>query len=300
MPQFYAETAGVRPLIMPVVQFPDASYHTDSTPILLALEEQFPASRSILPDDEACAFVNLVIEDLADEWLTKSLFHYRFSAPEDQQSGAGWVMDDAYPDIDAGLLASRVEEFIERQVSRMPLVGCTPANAALLERFYDELLDCLEGYVAAERFLFGSRPALADFAIYGQLSTLSRDPRGGRIIQSKAPRTLRWIRRLDDCSGVDGAWCAGQKDLPAATVGLLRLAGTYYFPFLIANAKALAEGAEEVEVEIQGTRYAQPVYRYQGKCLDFLRKQFAALSPSARDSLIPLLEESGCLAALEG
>ncbi len=75
MPQFFEETQAVRPLLMPVVQFPDGSYRTDSTTIIRALEELHPGDRSVVPEDDALAFLCDLIEDMADEWLTKSLFH---------------------------------------------------------------------------------------------------------------------------------------------------------------------------------------------------------------------------------
>ena len=78
MPQFLAETAEVRPLIMPVVQYPDGEYRTDSTPVILDLERRHPESRSVIPPDAGDAFLSALIEDMADEWLVKSLFHYRF------------------------------------------------------------------------------------------------------------------------------------------------------------------------------------------------------------------------------
>ena len=295
MPQFFAETAAVRPLLMPVVQFPDGEYRTDSTPIIHDLERLHPQQRSIVPADPACAFLSDVIEDMADEWLTKCLFNYRFSTVLDQTSGAGWVMDDAHPSMASADLTSLVEAFIERQVSRMPLVGCTPHNAPLLEAFYLSLLEILEPFVATDCFLFGSRPALADFGLYGQLRTLATDPTPMALMRRHAPRTDVWVRRLDDASGVDGAWYPGLDELPPAVGALLTLAGRFYLPFLEANARAIDSGASTVEVELDGHAYTQPVYRYQAKCRDFLVRSYAALPDVARERLMPLLQETECL-----
>ena len=165
MPQFFDETQHVRPLIMPVVQYPDGEYHTDSTPMILDLERLHPGARSVIPDDEGMAFLSALIEDFSDEWLVKALFHYRFDRPRDQRAGALWVMDDAYPDTDAGELERLTADFIERQVARKPLVGCTPENAPLFEALYRQVLDAVEGFIATDRFLFGSRPSLADFGL---------------------------------------------------------------------------------------------------------------------------------------
>ena len=218
-PRFFAETQHVRPLIMPVVQYPDGEYRTDSTPILLDLEDRH-ADRSILPDAPDQAFLALLIEDMADEWLTKSLFHYRFSHAPDRRFAGSWVMDDAHPDIDADELETVTAAFVARQTERMPLVGCTKENGPHFERFYEAVLEILERFVATDRFLFGSRPSIADFGLYGQLSTLSTDPTPGALIRAKAPRALHWIWRTADASGVEGAWrdpaAPGARPHPAA------------------------------------------------------------------------------------
>ncbi len=204
-------------------------------------------------------------------------------------------MDDAYPDLRPAELGALTREFVERQTSRMLLVGCTPSNAALLERFYRELLGVLERFVATDRFLFGSRPALGDFGMYGQLKTLAADPTSREIMRELAPRTEHWVLRLDDASGVDGEWSSGCTD---AIPGLLDLAGRFYLPFLAANRHALDSGADSVNLEIDGLSYAQPVNRYQGKCYGALQSAYAALDDSARERIDPLLRDSGCIAFL--
>ncbi|MGK0171020.1 MAG: glutathione S-transferase [Gammaproteobacteria bacterium] len=299
MPQFYDETAHVRPLIMPVVQFPNGEYRTDSTPIIHALEAAYPNARSVIPVAPELAFLSALIEDMADEWLAKSIFHYRFSAPVDQEAGARWVMDDAHPGLDQRELAGEIETFVTRQVERMPMVGCTPANGPLFEQFFRSLLACLEPFVAAERFLFGSRPALADFGLYGQLQTLAGDPTPGALMRASAPRVRHWVGRLDDASGVDGHWCESLDELGSARAhaveGLLELAGRFYLPFLAANAQAFEEGASMLDIEIGGQRYAQPPFRYQAKCFSVLRRDLAHLTEPARASITPLLTRTDCL-----
>ena len=291
MPQFFTETASVRPLIMPVVQFPDGEYRTDSTPIIRDLES-LHVGRSVEPDDLANNFLSDLIEDLADEWLTKCLFNYRFSRPEDQISGASWVIDDAHSHLSDEALQQLVSEFIQRQVARMPLVGCTPENTPVLERFFIQLLNCLEPFVQTDRFLFGSRPSLADFGLYAQLKTMSGDPTGAKLMNEQAPRTVRWIRRLDDTSGVDGRW---DTALPGTVMQLVTLAGHYYLPFLAENWRALQAGDESIDMLINGQSYRQPVFRYQAKCYDFLRHRFESLPHAVHVRLDPILEEADCL-----
>ncbi len=208
-------------------------------------------------------------------------------------------MDDAHPLASTSELADLTNAFIDRQVGRMPLVGCTPANASLFEASYKELLACLEPSVATDRFLFGTRPSLADFALYGQLKTLRSDPTPGAIMRETAPRTHHWVGRLDDTSGVDGAWDR-LEDLPPSVEGLLRLAGRYYLPYLDANSRAMEAGRENIEVELAGHTYAQPTFRFHGKCWSYLQHAYSALPDAARTQLAPLLDSTGCLRFLAG
>lgn len=301
LPWTLPEFARLKPPLMPVVVYPDGGVHADSTPIALDLERRHPGVRSILPDDSGQALLACLIEDMADEWLTKILFHYRFSFAPDIRYAAFWVVDDGAPDVSTGAdFEQAVAAFIDRQVARMPLVGATPANAPVLEAGFRRVLAALEPAIRDDGFLFGGRPSLADFAVFGQLRTLATDPTPQAIIRAEAPHAEHWIRRLDDTSGVDGAWRDPAASLSAPAKALLELAGDAYLPFLLANDAALTTGQDTVEVEIAGLPYRQPPFRYQAKCLAALRRRYGALPSRARAAVDPVLDETGCRAALAG
>jgi glutathione S-transferase len=59
----------VRVPVMPVLEYPDGTFHNDSTPLILDLEGRH-AERSVIPEREADAFLAALLEDLADEWLS--------------------------------------------------------------------------------------------------------------------------------------------------------------------------------------------------------------------------------------
>ena len=48
----------------------------DSTPLIRRFEEAFP-DRKIVPTDPVVECLDYLLEDFADEWLTKAMFHYR-------------------------------------------------------------------------------------------------------------------------------------------------------------------------------------------------------------------------------
>ncbi len=292
----FEETRHVRPAVMPVVQLPNGDYMADSTPILLEIEKDRPSERSILPDDPGHAFLARIIEDMADEWLTKALFYQRFAYETDGLFASRWVMSDTSEPDETSKVEQAAATFRKRQVERMPLVGCTPNNGPIIEASYRRLLAAMEGFVGNECFLFGSRPSLADFGLYGQLKTLATDPTALSVMRGKAPFTEYWVRRVDDLSGVDGTW----SDTPVAAIDdLLRIAGDTYLPFLRANAAAIANGKPMVRVRLLDHDYEQPSFRYQVKCLQWLREAFAALPADAVAAIRPRLEATGCWSTFE-
>jgi glutathione S-transferase len=294
-PDVVPEIEHVKPLLVPVLRMADdGSYHTDSTPIAYALEDRHPGQRSIIPDDPGHAFLSHLIEDMGDEWFTKVMFHYRFADAQDQNYAARWVIGDARPDLTGRDLDEAIEAFRQRQVGRMPLVGCTPENTPVIEASFERLLGILQGHVGSGRFLFGSRPSLADFGLFGQLKTLATDPTPLARIRDAAPDVEHWIRRLDDASGVEGAWIDPSAPLPDGVMNLLRLAGDLYLPYIAANSEATERGDETFAVDLPGGRHEQRTFRYQVKCLAWLREELAGLSGESLERTRATLEETGC------
>jgi glutathione S-transferase len=293
------QTEHLRPNLIPVLQYPDGSFRGETTTLAYDLEARH-SGRSVIAEDKAVAFVCDLLEDVADEWAVKPLFLYRWWDPIDQAyvsrwAGEEWSVSDAEPGS-----AEEIEHFRRRQISRMAILGATAENKPLLEESYHRILAAFEPHVGMTRYLFGSRPSLADFAWFGQLSELATDPTPMRIMREKAPFTDHWVRRLDDASGVVGEWHPCEQALSGMAEALLRIAGELYLPFLVANAEAYAKGVERLEINVWGLPYALSPFKYQVKCLQLLREKFAALDAEHRTALRPVLERTGCWQYLSG
>ena len=269
--------ARVKAPVIPVLTFPDGMVMNDSTPLIYELERRH-ADRSVVPTDEAHSFLALLLEDFADEWGTKAMFHYRWDAERDQQQMSRWLAFDRLHGQGRPAIEAAAEVFRARQVGRMALVGCTLQNAPMIEASAQAVMGALDGLATEGDYLFGGRPSLADFAWFGQLSQLATDPTPYDLMRDEAPYLMRWLVNLDDASGVEGEW----GEPAQATSALLNLACELYLPFLAANAEAAAEGRAEFTVEALGHRYSQAPFRYQVKCLAELTAAYRRLSAGAR------------------
>ena len=286
--------SSMRVPVIPILEYPDGSLHNDSTPLFLDLEQRHPDARSIVPPRESDAFLAALIEDLADEWLAKPMYFYRWFHPEFRKQTSEWIAYDMHFGGGLERMQAWAEVFRERQAERLALVGCTPENRPAIEAIATRFLEVLEPHVVETPFLFGSRPSIADFGLFGQLSQFVVDLAVIEPARTQAPFTMRWVLLVHDLSGLEGSWRASDEPLRPAVEALLKIAGEDYLPFLVANAHAWEEKSPMVHHESSGLTYEQAPYRYQVKCLADLRQKFAALSAEARDEISPLLEQTGC------
>jgi len=268
----------------------------DSTPLIRRFEAEFE-DRSVIPSDPVVAFFDYLLEDYGDEWLTKAMFHYRWYYEADiEKSGEilpRWRAVSA-PEAEIQQMKKHIQD---RQISRLYVVGSNDTTAPVIEGSYARFLDLFRSLLEAQPFLMGQRPGASDFAFYAQLTQLARfDPTPMALTLEKAPRVYAWVDVVDDLSGLevdDDGWI-DRGEIAERLGSLLAEVGRVYAPALMANAKALQSGAEQIETTIDGQRWVQPPFPYQGKCLQWLREQHAALGDDDRAFTDRVLEGTGC------
>jgi glutathione S-transferase len=268
----------------------------DSTPLIRRLEGMY-ADRSVIPPDPVMAFVDALLEDYADEWLTKPMFHYRWAFAPDAARAAAilprWSRTN-HPEPECVTMG---KTFAERQIGRLGVVGSNATTAAVIEDSYRRVLRLLDAHLTRSRFVMGGRPGASDFGMFGQLTQLvGFDPTPAAIALEVAPRVVAWVDVVEDISGLepsDADW-RSRDDVPDTLRALLAEVGRVYVPFLIANADALERGATEVECTVDGRAWTQRPFPYQGKCLRWLREGHAALAADERRAVDALLRGTGC------
>jgi glutathione S-transferase len=269
---------------------------TDSTPIIRRLEAERPG-RSVVPSDPALAFIDALIEDYADEWLTKAMFHYRWSYAADIAYAGRQLPLWRRLNMSDEDLARLSETISQRQIGRLGVVGSNPVTAPIIEASYLRLLDLLEDHLRGFPHLLGARPGTADFGIYGQLTQLVRfDPTPSAIAAARAPRVCAWADLMEDRSGLEPAaddWLDPAAPPPSLSA-LLTEIGRVYVPVMLANAAAVASGAPSVEAQVDGQTWTQSPFPYQAKCVGWLRAAHQALAPVDRARVDAILDGTGC------
>jgi len=299
--QFSPETRGLpkpRVELLPQLVLPrdDGTLEacTDSTPLIRRLEAMC-AGRAVVPPDPVVAFLDALLEDYADEWVTKPMFHYRWAYATDAAHAAAilprWSRTTS-PEAEAVALG---KAFAERQIGRLGVVGSNEVTAPVIEESYRRLLGLLDARLADSRFVMGGRPGASDFGLYGQLTQLvGFDPTPRALALEMAPRVVAWVDVVEDVSGVEPGDWVHRENIPATFLALLAEMGRVYVPFLLANAAALDRGAERVECTIAGRSWLQQPFPYQRKCLTWLRADHDALRPDDRRQVDAILAGTGC------
>lgn len=292
--------------LLPTFYLPDErgelKAEVDSTPLIRRFESDF-MGRAAVPENPVLSFINDLLEDYGDEWLTKAMFHYRWHYQDDIAT-AGKILPRWSNNSAPETTLSELGEYIsQRQISRLYVVGSNDVTAPVIEASYLRFLRIFDSLLQRHPFVLGDRPSSADFAIYAQLTQLAKfDPTPMKLCLENAPRVHAWTDIVDDLSGqraVDDDWIS-VDDIRAHLGDLLMEVGRVYIPALLANSAAMDAGQEQMDTTIDSQPWTQPVFPYQAKCLQALRQRYFSLNPAERESVDQVLDGTGCDAFIGG
>jgi len=280
-------TRGCR--FIPLVVTRDGQGLQDSTPVI----EHFAAidpEPSVHPGDPALYFLSALVEEYADEWANKPMFHFRWHYQPDRKSAADCIARGTMPGLETDGFAAACAPLEARMVPRLGLVGSSPETKAVVEDSFYRLLPILETHLERRPYLFGARPALADFGLFAHLHQCSTDPTPSSAMRA-FPRVLEWIQRMlhPRADGDLESW----DSLGLTLSPLLREeVEAVFLPWSAASANALAAGEKGFTVIVRGKPLAQNAQKYHAKSLPALRARYAAIAD--RTALDRILCTCGC------
>ena len=272
----------------------------DSTPIIRRLEAEVEG-RSAIPTDPALAFIDYLLEDFADEWCTKYMFHYRWHQAVDADNAGTLLPLNQKIDMGAEQLNQFKPYITDRQVGRLHVVGSNDVTAPVIDASYRRLLAAMELHLEQQPYLLGKRPGVSDFALYGQFTQLvGFDPTPRAIAHEISPRTVAWTGLMEDQCGLDPKdddWVC-VEDSGSGLRAILTEVGRVYPTALLANAVALQAGEKTWEAQIDGCLWTQQAFSYQGKCLQWINERYQSLTAADQSRVDSLLDGTGCEALL--
>ncbi len=277
--------------LIPLVITPDGQGLQDSTPIIEHFETLYPEP-AVHPTDPVLAFLSALIEEYADEWGNKPMFHYRWFYEPDQNSAAERIARSMMPDLSDADLPGAMDMVKGRMIPRLKFVGSSAETKDTIEGSFERQLAILDRHLARRTYLFGARPALADFGLYAQLYECSTDPTPAALMRAGAPNVVKWIQEMLG-PRAEGEFETWDRLRPTLMPLLKDEIGAIFLPWTTANAKALSAGQKEFSLSLGGKPYTQETQKYHAKSLAALRARYAAVADQS--ALDPILEEAGCL-----
>jgi glutathione S-transferase len=260
--------------LVPLVVTPEGESVQDSTPIIERFEAANPEP-SILPDDKALAFLSALIEEYADEWGNKWMFHYRWAYQPDCWATAERIAQQMMEAQGTLAVAQARAAVAERMTGRLGFVGSNETTRPLIEASFKRALEILNGHLATRPYVLGGRPAMADFGLWGQFYELATDPTPGAIMRASAPNVMAWVGRMlaPKAEGPFESWATLASGLGPL---LAEEVGGRFLPWSTANAAAIEKGEKTFTMALGGLRWTQEPQKYHARSLAEIRRKYAA------------------------
>ena len=283
---------------IPQIERPDGSWLVDTTPTIAYLETIHP-DPPITPRDPVVRFIALLLEDYADEWLWRPAMHYRWSFRETARLMSGRLAEHLRG-IPVPMVLKKRHWYRRQLGTFVKRDGVNATTRAAVEASYHDTLDALDAIFAERPFVLGARPTEADFGFFASMFRhFFCDPTPARIMREKAPGVHEWVARMWSLKPVAFELAPMPEELPTRLEPLLGAVSSIYLPYLAANAAAHAQGKKDVEYDVQGVSWSEPVKPYRVWCLGELHPELMALSEDDRAIVAAALDHADALAILE-
>lgn len=246
----------------------------DTTPMMEALEADSPEP-SAMPADPTLAFLVCVLEEYADAWLAKTVFHYRWTRKKDQRLAAQRSIDDYYvttPPAAADRKAAedRAIETMGAQLKTMQLEG---ELGDVLEKSLKRFIRLLDEHLKKHLFIFGERPSMADFAIAGQLIQMMKDPTPAKVIEKEGPFVAKWCEFM--AAPTASGPFAALDDLKETLAPIFKDdLGVFFLRWAAENLESSLAGAETFTVTLGKDAVALVPLRSAARSFRELRRKF--------------------------
>ena len=279
---------------VPIIERDDGRWMSDSTPIILQLEKEYPA-RSVLPENPVVRFIARLIEDYGDEWLWRPAMHYRWSYEHDRELLSRILADEVTNHVPLPRFMRRSMLKRRQRGGYVIQDGVNDTTRDHVEAGYFTALRNMTAILKNRPFLFGKTPSIADFGMMGPMFRhFGQDPTPAFIMRYQAPAVFEWVARMWNAGATAGE-AEFVESVPDDTIPMLKeISGTHLVQ-LRENAAAYARGDKYFEMTVQGCHYRRlPVSQYRVYCLERLREAFRELGADDQATVKSILTQPEC------
>lgn len=267
---------------IPALKTPTGVFMWDSTPVIHHLELLFPEP-SILPSDPAQRFLCYILEDVADEWFYRVAVGSRWFFEENARFGGFELARDAT--FEGPLTCEQTRAIVTAvMTSCCDTFGVTREN---VQSWMDEILKpwmrVFGQHVETHSYLFGERPSMADFALYGgNMAHFINDPLCRQWVDAEGPAVVKHTHRITQpWSHEFGDWLA-PDDVPETLIAMLADLGRFYLPWV---SRAVSEGSADLEFE-SGQRITAHATDFLKEARGVLLARYVELRSDALDAIL--------------
>ncbi|MCR9279516.1 MAG: glutathione S-transferase [Pseudomonadaceae bacterium] len=224
--------------VIPILITPEDETLQDTSDIIDELEARHPQP-SVYPIGPRQRVASFLLEVFGDEWLKLPAMHYRWN------HNTEWIIAQfgalSRPDLDLEGQRQAGEQACKPFRGSLPALGVTEATSAAVEASYEGLMAELDAHFQRYPYLFGDRPSIGDFGLFGPLYAHQyRDPASGALMQKLAPNLVDWVLRMHE--GAPGAGDFLPNDeVPETIIPVLARMMREQLPVLRSTFRALAE-----------------------------------------------------------
>lgn len=264
--------------MIPVLETPEGWALWDTTPIMFMLDARVP-NRAMFGNGLNGLLVHM-IENFLDEWLGRTMVHYRWHYPESAEFAA--------PQLASG------NKDVAKGIAAWGLKACratgvdTPHQQKMAEAEYERILNTAELQLGQSRYLMGNAPCAVDAVILGGLRAHTmKDPAPARLV-ARFPRVVEWAK--SGANNWDGIGDLADINAPTDfAITMLAEMANGFIPFILGNRAALEAGEKTFNARIYDEEVSFLTRPYPEKACQMVNNHIARLS----ENTAPVISEYG-------
>ena len=226
------------------------------------------------------------------------MYHYRWSYEADRNlsskrlAAVNIPIHIKYlPIISSLALEDKANKIKERQISKLSAFGLSDENTEQIERSFKRLIDLLENHLSKFSYLFGGRPSIADFGLWGQLYGCWIDITARNFINQR-PNLVNWLKRMENPK-IEGDF-VGWSDVHLTIEPILeKEIANLFLPWSNANYEALNNNKKAFSINLDNRPFTQKTQNNHSKSFKELRLKYNEFP--VKESIKPILSNCGCL-----